>query len=95
LDGDQVHHGLDISTVASLLWRAMGKQFRGATGCLPRLRLYREAGDYVPFTATTASTGGDIPLTARQLGTAVIQLSPEFSSPKIFSLATVIHFTLA
>jgi hypothetical protein len=47
----------------------------------------------VPFTATTASTCGDIPLTARQVGTAVIQLSPKFSSPKIFSPATIIHFT--
>ena len=47
----------------------------------------------MPFTATTASTGGDISLTARQVGPAVIQLKPKFSSPKIFSPATVIHFT--
>jgi hypothetical protein len=42
-----------------------------------------------------ASTGGDISLTARQVGTTVIQLRPKFSSPKIFSPATVIIFTQA
>jgi hypothetical protein len=66
-----------------------------AIGCLPRPRPYGEAGDYVPFTVIMASTGGDISLTARQVGTALIQLKPKFSSPKIFSPATVIHFTQA
>jgi hypothetical protein len=66
-----------------------------ATGCLPRPQLYREASDYVPFTAITASTAGNISLTTRQVGTTVIQLRPKFSSPKIFSPTTVIHFTQA
>jgi hypothetical protein len=47
------------------------------------------------LTAITANTSGNISVTARQVGTAMIQLKSTCSSPKIFSPATVIHFTQA
>jgi hypothetical protein len=47
----------------------------------------------VSFTAITTNIGGDISLTARQVGMAMIQLRPTFFSPKIFSPSMVIHFT--
>jgi hypothetical protein len=51
------------------------------TGCLPRTRQYGDTGDYVSLTAITTNIGGDISLTAWQVGKTMIHLRPTFSSP--------------